>query len=210
MKLLIIQPKLEIGIEQLEKEIINNPKADIVIFPEGYLNENVVQACKLAKDTNTILIGGYRRFNERPKDRAIIINQCGEVVLDRIKYSETTFELIEGIKIGHVLCDELVLQGVKSDDTNGIDLIIHPIGVGMFSDEQFDEWINSARNIAIKYKAMMIGTSHADGTFGDCDVSIPIAYCIDSNGKEIFISKNDISTRMLDISNMTVRILSNF
>lgn len=208
MKILIIQPKLEQNIAQLEHELQNNPSADAVLFPEGYLNENVEQACTLAKYHNKILIGGHRRLNESPKDRAIIIDRSGEVVLDRIKYSQTTFKSVEGLKIGHILCDELVEQGVKNEDTSGIDLIVHPIGVGMFSEEQFDEWINEAKKIAVTYKAMIIGASHADGSFRGSDVSIPIAYCFDQNGNTIFISKNDIRTRMLNIATRTASILN--
>lgn len=206
MNFLIIQPKLEQNIAQLENELQNNPSADAVIFPEGYLNENVEQACSLAKKHNKILIGGHRRLNESPKDRAIIIDRSGEVVLDRIKYSQTTFKSLEGWKIGHILCDELVKQGIKNEDTSGIDVIVHPIGVGMFSEEQFDEWINEAKKIAVTYKAMIIGASHADGLFRGSNVSIPISYCFDQNGKTIFISKNDIRTRMLDIATKTVSI----
>ncbi|QHW33806.1 hypothetical protein GZH47_25410 [Paenibacillus rhizovicinus] len=204
MKILIIQPKLEQNITQLEYELRTNPTADAVLFPEGYLNENVEQACALAKYHNKILIGGYRRLNESPKDRAILIDRSGEVVLDRIKYSQTTFKSIEGLKIGHMLCDELVLQGVKNEDTSGIDVIVHPIGVGMFSEEQFDEWINEARKIAVAYKAMIIGASHADGSFRGSGVSIPIAYCFDPSGNAIFISKNDVRTRMLNSAAKTV------
>lgn len=204
MHILIIQPKLEKNIAQLESEIRNNPSADVVIFPEGYLNENVEQACILAKNYNKILIGGHRRLNDSPKDRAIIINRSGDIVLDRIKYSQTTFQLVEGLKIGHILCDELVKQGVKNEDTSGIDLIVHPIGVGMFSDEQFNEWTEEAKKIAFTYKTMIIGTSHADGSFRGSDVTIPIAYCFDENGNAIFISKNDLRTRMLDIQTKTI------
>lgn len=204
MNVLIIQPKLEKKIVQLESEIRNNPSADVVIFPEGYLNENVEQACILAKNYNKILIGGHRRLNDSPKDRAIIINRSGDIVLDRIKYSQTTFQSVEGLKIGHILCDELVKQGVKNEDTSGIDLIVHPIGVGMFSDEQFNEWTEEAKKIAFTYKTMIIGTSHADGSFRGSDVSIPIAYCFDENGNAIFISKNDLRTRMLDIQTKTI------
>jgi hypothetical protein len=57
MNFLIIQPKLEQNIGQLENELQNNPSVDAVIFPEGYLNENVEQACVLAKKHNKILIG---------------------------------------------------------------------------------------------------------------------------------------------------------
>ncbi|ULL18555.1 hypothetical protein DVH26_31255 [Paenibacillus sp. H1-7] len=204
MKLLLMQPKLEKTIVQLENELRDHPSIDGVIFPEGYLNENVQQACSLAKKYSKILIGGYRRLNESPKDRAILINRSGDIVLDRIKYSQTAFISIEGLKIGHILCDELVRQGVAGQDTCGIDLIVHPIGVGMFSEEQFDEWIHEARKIAVAYNTMIIGTSHADGSFRGSDVSIPIAYCFDANGEAVFVSKNDVRTRVLDVLTKTV------
>jgi hypothetical protein len=200
MKFLIIQPKLEKMILQLGSELKNNPSVDAVIFPEGYLNENVAQACALAKSYNTMLIGGYRRLHDNPKDRAIIINRTGEIVHDRVKYSSTTFVVENELKIGLILCDELVVQGLKCKEANEIDLIVHPIGVGMFSDEQYEEWINEAKKIAATHKTMIIGTSHADGSFRDSDVSIPIAYCIDKNGEAVFISKNDIRSRILDIN----------
>lgn len=198
MKILIMQPKLENKIDQLESELVNNPEVDIVIFPEGYLNENIQQACTLAKNYNKILIGGHRRLNERPKDRAIIIDRSGQIILDRVKYSQTEFVYVEGIKIGHILCDELVIQGVKADDRSNIDLIVHPIGVGMFSEEQFDEWLDLAKVIAVKYKTTVIGTSHADGTFRDSNVSIPIAYSINKSGNPVFVSKNDVRPHVID------------
>ncbi|TDF92787.1 hypothetical protein [Paenibacillus piri] len=204
MKLLIIQPKLEKTIEQLESELMSNSSVDVVIFPEGYLNENLEEACALAKNYNAILIGGHRRFHESPKDRAIIINRKGEIVLDRIKYSDTSFVVEEGLKFGHILCDELVKQGVKGGADDNIDMIVHPIGVGMFSEEQFEEWINLARKIAIEHKTMIIGTSHADGSFRGSDVSIPIAYCFDKAGEAVFISKNDVRTIILDIETRQV------
>ncbi|UQZ32723.1 hypothetical protein C2I18_03615 [Paenibacillus sp. PK3_47] len=204
MKFLIIQPKLEKHIVQLEQEIRENPGADAVIFPEGYLNENVEQACILAKDHNKILIGGHRRFNDSPKDRAIIIDRSGNVILDRVKYSDTVFQTVEGLKTGHIICDELVKQGIRSEDTSGIGLVVHAIGVGMFSEEQFGEWINEARKIAAAHKTMIIGTSHADGSYRGSEVSIPITYCFDENGDTLFVSKNDTRTRMLDTQTKTV------
>lgn len=206
MKILITQPKLEQTIKQLENELHNIDSIDIVIFPEGYLNENVEQACRLAKQYNTILIGGHRKLNDNPKDRAIIIDRTGNVVLDRIKYSPTAFAKIEHLIIGHILCDELVIQGIKSENTNQIDLLVHPIGVGMFSEEQFQEWIDEAQKIAVKYNTMIIGTSHADGTFKDSDVTIPIAYCFNQSGEIIFISKNDVRSRILDLKSNKVYI----
>lgn len=162
------------------------------------------KACGLAKKYNTILIGGYRRLQESPKDRAIIINRMGEVILDRVKYSQTSFVIEEGLKIGHILCDELIIQGLNSEEYNNIDLIVHPIGVGMFSKEQFEEWINEAIKIASKYSTMVIGTSHADGSFQNMEISIPIAYCINKDGSVVFISEDDIRTRILNFSTKEV------
>ncbi|MBS4203616.1 hypothetical protein [Lederbergia citrea] len=208
MKILIIQPKLEKHIEQLEDELNKNPDVDIVIFPEGYLNENVKKACNIAKRYNTVLIGGHRRLQENPKDRVLLINRMGEVILDRVKYSKTSFVVVEGLKIGHILCDELIVQGIKGKEYNHVDLIVHPIGVGMFSNEQFEEWIKEATIVAIKYKTMVIGTSHADGSFGDTGVSIPIAYCIDKDGSVVFISQNDVRSRILIFETKKVTVLS--
>jgi len=69
----------------------------------------------------------------------------------------------------------------------------------MFSEEQFDEWISEAKRIAVKYNTIILGTSHADGSYRNCGISIPIAYCIDRVGEPIFISKNDLRTRIINL-----------
>lgn len=205
MKLLICQPKLEPALGQLEKELDRHPGVDGAIFPEGYLNENIEQACMLARRYGVMLIGGHRRLQERPKDRAIIINRSGDIVLDRIKYSDSSFVNGNGLKIGHILCDELIVQGLRTTEKNP-DLIVHPIGVGMFSEEQFAEWLSAARKIAAENRCMMIGTSHADGSYGDTGISIPIAYWFDEYGQALFIAKNDVHTRIVDTETKEVMI----
>lgn len=209
MKLLIIQPKLEPGLVQLRGTLEAHPEADAVLFPEGCLNENLEEARALAKRHRKILIGGYRRLNERPKDRAVLIDSDGEVLLDRQKYSETSFAEAGGVRIGHILCDELIEQGVKGAAAQEapIGLLVHPIGVGMFSEEQFDEWIAAAAAIARTYRTLVAGTSHADGSFGGSDVSIPIAYAIAPDGEPIFIAKDDTRPRLFDTAAMTAAIL---
>ena len=111
------------------------------------------------------------------------------------------------MKTGHILCDELIKQGLTGVNDRDIDLIVHPIGVGMFSVEQFEEWINEAQRLAIANHTLIIGTSHADGSFGDTGVSIPIAYAIDRNGEAIFISNNDVRTRTLHLETRKVSFL---
>jgi hypothetical protein len=100
-----------------------------------------------------------------------------------------------------------ILKGIRDlKIKDNISFIAHPIGVGMFSNEQFEQWISEARNIAKKYNTIIIGTSHADGSYRNCGISIPISYFIDSNGKEIYISKSDTRTRIVNLSTKEVQI----
>ena len=200
MNILIAQPRLEKELTQLENEISTNPDADIFIFPEGYINHNIELACELAKKHSKFIISGHKK----PKDRAIIIDREGMILLDRAKYDESALVIIDDKIIGLMLCDELVLQGMSNMKPTKINFIVHPIGVGMFSEDQFDEWINEARKFAMQYNTLIIGTSHADGSFRDSAISIPISYCIDEQGNDIFISKNDIRSRILNIESKQV------
>jgi len=207
MKVLIGQPFHENGVKQISDEIRLNREVDIVLYPEGYLSskESLKHACNLAREYNVMIITSYRLDN---KDRAVIINNYGEKILERAKTPPDESEELYSplvvrhnkINIGYVLCME-ILKGVRDLKrvTDQMEFVAHPIGVGMFSDEQFEQWITEAKNIAKTYKTIVIGTSHADGSYRNCGISIPISYCIDSNGEEIFISKSDTRTRIVDI-----------
>lgn len=212
MRILIGQPMHEKGIKQMEDEIKNNKGIDIVLYPEGYLsNEEVLEsACQIAKQYNVTIITAYRQEN---RDRAVIISNRGDKVLERGKTPPEEHEELyqplvvdyNNMTVGYLLCME-ILKGVRDlkKINSKISFIAHPIGVGMFSDEQFDEWINEAKNIAKTYKTIIIGTSHADGSYRNCGISIPIAYCINNNGEPIFISKSDIRTRIVNLDTKDV------
>lgn len=207
MKILIGQPIHEKEIDQLRKEVANNKEVDMVLYPEGYLSDEhaLEVACTLAKEHNTSIITSYM-LNK--KNRAVIIDNNGEMILERAKTeADFNIELVEplavdlnGRVIGYILCME-ILKGTRDlkKVNEKINFITHPIGVGMFSEEQFDEWINEAKTIAKTYKTMVIGTSHADGSYRNCGVSLPISYCIDCNGEPVFISKCDTRSRILDL-----------
>ncbi len=207
MRVLIGQPVHEEGVHRLLKDIKANGAVDIIIYPEGYLsNEKALEdACAIAKENNVMIITAYRKDN---KDRAVIINSAGEKILERAKTSadegaelnEPLYVNFQGMNIGYLLCME-ILKGMRDLKRAGVhfDFIAHPIGVGMFSDEQFDMWIKEAKDIAKTYNTVIIGASHADGSYRDCGVSIPISYCINSDGQPIYISKSDIRTRIVNL-----------
>lgn len=214
VKVLIGQPVHETSIYQLQEETRNNATVDAVLYPEGYLsNENELnEACRLAKEQKKMIIAGYRTNG---KDRAVIIDSSGEMILERAKtpkqekLNQPSMVEAHGMSIGYLLCME-ILQGLEGleEFKNQIDFIFHPIGVGMFSEDQFGEWIGEARKIAITHQMMIMGSSHADGSYRNCGVSIPIAYCIDRNGKDVFISKNDLRSRIIDVETKSVEITS--
>ncbi|MCW3791235.1 hypothetical protein OM416_06560 [Paenibacillus sp. LS1] len=197
MKIIIGQPRLEQHLLQLEAELKQYSDADVLFFPEGYLNQNVEEACRLAAEYGIMIVSGHRRLDERPKDRSIIISKAGEVVLEKAKYTlaETVEE--QGWVISTLLCDELVLQGFRNENKGSVDIIMHSIGVGMFSEEQYSEWVEEARQIALQHQCIVMGTSHADGSYHDSEISIPIAYCIAPNGEVVMASRSDTRTRTI-------------
>ncbi|WP_102401792.1 hypothetical protein [Haloimpatiens massiliensis] len=215
MKVLIGQPIHEQGIEQLKKEIESNKGIDIVLYPEGYLSSEEVleSACNVAKENNITIITSYGKNN---KDRAVIINNNGEKILERAKtLPDEQIQLNPPLVVkygqmivGYLLCME-ILKGVRDlkNISGKINFIAHPIGVGMFSDDQFDEWINEARRIAKTYKTIIVGTSHADGSYKNCGISMPIAYCIDSSGEPLFISKSDTRTRVVNLNTKESKLI---
>ncbi|GGH27047.1 hypothetical protein GCM10008013_28260 [Paenibacillus segetis] len=216
MKILISQPYHEENLQQLETDIALDADFDTVLYPEGYITNkvNVDKACALANKYHKMIISGYR--DENRKDRALIINPHGEIILERAKtpmndrlFTPSAADF-DGNKIGYLLCVEL-LQGLLGLEKYAASLayIAHPIGVGMFSDEQFDEWIAEAKKIALKYNTLILGTSHADGSYRNCGISIPIAYCIDRAGEPIFISKNDLRTRIINLETKEFEFIIN-
>lgn len=197
LKIIIAQPRLEQHLLQLEEELRRNPDADVLFFPEGYLNQNAQEACRLAAEYGTMIVSGHRRLDERPKDRSIIISKAGEIVLEKAKYTPAEMVEEQGWMISTLLCDELVLQGFSNEKIKSVDIIMHSIGVGMFSEEQYSEWVEEARQIALQHQCIVMGTSHADGSYRDSEISISIAYCIAPDGEVVLASQSDTRTRTI-------------
>ncbi|MEK5256051.1 hypothetical protein NST74_21475 [Paenibacillus sp. FSL F4-0125] len=214
MRLLVAQPNHEPHLEHLLKEMSRQDSFDAVLYPEAYVADevSVKTLCELAKTYKKLIITGYRNSNN--KDRALMIHPSGDIILERAKspmdeqlYRPSVAEA-DSLRIGYLLCVEL-LQGYigLEGQAESLDFIAHPIGVGMFSEEQFTLWIEEATRIAIKYNTMIIGTSHADGSYRNCGISIPISYWIDSTGEPIYISSNDTRSRILNLETKQVDVL---
>ncbi|WP_214795078.1 MULTISPECIES: hypothetical protein [unclassified Exiguobacterium] len=212
MNILIGQPKMERNLEQLKLEIESNPTVDLILYPEGYCTYTELDRVReLAIQFKTSIVFGYR--DESNKDRVLIINNKGETLLTRRKTPEDELLLMPSTatdgseQYGYLLCREIFMgsEGLKTHEH--LSIIFNPIGVGMYSEEQFTEWSEEARKIAVERKAIIIGTSHADGSYRNCGVSIPIAYCFDEKGEDVFISKNDTRTIVVDTGSRSTSIV---
>lgn len=209
MKLLIGQPKFEVGVNQLRKDLEQffEQTLDLVVYPEGYFASEAAlkEASLLAKEYSVSIVSSVRKDG---KDIAVAINSNGKLVYFREKteaddQSRLRMPLVfslEGRTMGYLLCME-ILKGIRDfPKIPNIDIIVHPIGVGMFSEEQLNEWVTEAKKIAIKNKCFIVGTSHADGSYKNCGYSIPIAYCFDQNGDEIFLQTNKVTSKIVEIT----------
>ena len=212
MRILIGQPKMEQHLEQFIQDIKANPAVDLMLYPEGYCQYTHLDEVKeLAKMFQAAVVMGYR--NEQNVDRALIINKRGETLLDRAKTPEAMPLFMpstvddDGLRYGYMLCREIFmgLDGLKSEEP--IQIIFNPIGVGMYSEEQYSDWSGEAKQIALQQRSIILGTSHADGSYRNCGFSIPMAYCFDETGKAILLSKNDTRTRIIDTETKTVVVL---
>lgn len=214
MRLLVAQPNHEPHLEQLLEEMSKQDSFDAVLYPEGYVADEASgkTLCEVAKTYKKLIITGYRNSNN--KDRALMVDSSGDIILERAKspmdeqlYRPSVAEA-DGLSIGYLLCVEL-LQGYVGleGQAESLDFIAHPIGVGMFSEKQLALWIEEATRIAVKYNTMIIGTSHADGSYRNCGISIPISYWIDSTGQPIYISRNDTRSHIINLETRQVDIL---
>lgn len=216
MNVLIGQPIHENRLLQLENVLRKVDDIDIVLFPEGYLSEEslIGDLKRLAQKYKVIVITSYKDSNN--KDRVIIVGKEGDIVLERAKTPVESQRLDESIllqpskietefgTIGIVLCMEIFFN---SEDLQDVDYIFNPIGVGMFSKEQYQEWTSRAKDIAISKNAMIIGASHADGFYRDYKVSIPLSYVIDKNGEEILMTENDTYYRVVNTDNGKINVV---
>ncbi|MEC0169054.1 hypothetical protein [Paenibacillus graminis] len=214
MNLLVSQPDHEADMLKLQEELrLWSAYCDAVLYPEGYVADtgSVQTLRSLARHYRKLMMTSYKDGNG--KDRALMIGPDGEIVLERAKspmqgelYTPSVVEAGD-IKIGYLLCVE-ILQGLSGLEGHAgtLDFIAHPIGVGMFSEEQFALWTEEATRIAVKYQCPIIGTSHADGSYRNCGVSIPISYCIKANGQPLYISHADTRSRIVDLKSGTVVI----
>ena len=183
--------------------LLSTTDCDVACFPEGYLRspESVGDAQRLAADNHKAIVTSFRG-ESAPRDKACVIDASGSVVYTRDKSSldgpltrNWTTRLF-GTRIGFLLCGAIFLDW--SDGREPANVIFNPIGSGMFSHEQFDEWVERAKKTAKFFSATVCGCCHADKHFRDSVLAISISFVIGPDGQTLHLSKDDLRVVVFD------------
>lgn len=214
--------KLGLVIAQDEKDLselkrfITDSWADVLLFPEYYLDSNKIdEVCDLCKKNNKWLITGMedRRFKDKFYQSAIVISNKGKLIGSHLKTSITKFEIDSGQdigdsieiietefgKIGIAICYELHLPEISRIlALKGAEIIFNPIGTGMWNEDQYTIWTNLASIRAYENGVFVVGCSH----YND---GIPIAFAYDLKGKCILKERsvNRLIPITIDPANFT-------
>lgn len=207
MNIIIGQPKMSNTLSELN-DVLNRYQCDVLLFPEGYIHgqNQLDTAALLAKKHQTAIISSHLNEGDN-RNLSSAINEAGQIVFTREK-STVEGPLIlpsaghcHNMTFGYMLCREIFLDFEALKDC---DIIFNPIGVGMFSEEQYQTWTERARHIAITTNSYVIGASHADGSYRNCGFSIPLSFVYKPDGTTLFISKNDTRTVNIDLETETI------
>ena len=202
--LVIAKPERD-SISEIEKYITE--EADILMFPEGYLqSKNLKKVQAIAKKNKKWIVTGMddRRDKSKKMEAGIIIDSDGRLVGEHFKTSITQWEVDHGFsrgnsikvintklgKFGFAICYEVHFPEVaRALAINGVEIILNPIGTGMWHEEQFKQWNAVAKTRASENNAFVVGCSH----FND---AIPMAYAY-APGGECLISVRDVNRMVM-------------
>jgi len=210
MKIFLSQPKRSDGLDQL-KMALAGKSSDIYLFPEGYLRGH-----QAITETKAIMAGGTSTLvtsylaGSNGRDMGLCLGPGGCDLIHREKSGvegpllQPSQAQVGGRTLGYLLCREIFLD---YDHLMGCDIIFNPIGVGMFSEDQFKEWTSRASEIAKDLKAYVFGVSHADGSYRNCGFSIPIGFGLDPEGGFIYLSHTDTRSVVIDLDDHQVTYL---
>ena len=199
--------RTEDELKQLQEYLLAS-KAEIVVFPEGYLkSEDVSRACELARQYSKWLIIGTQDQGECKSlytvvidpDKGLIYSHCKTALTSGDRKNKARLgETIEALdtpfgKIGTVLCYEMHFPEVaRIECLDGAWILFNTIGTGMWHEQQFDEWTTLAKARAIENRCFVLGTTHF------CD-PIPMMYAYDPHGRLLGLKRNYEGIMEVDI-----------
>jgi predicted amidohydrolase len=206
LNVLLAVPKQNNSIQEL-KHFLSERKADLYVFPEGFLDSNVLgEAVAIIRKEEKYVITGYKDFSQNGQQKALVIDG-GNIVDEYTKCILTKGEKQKkkrhGEKIGCVntkfgqigipICYEIHFPEVsRIMCLDNPVLLINIIGTGMYHELQLEQWTSLARARAIENEVSVIGCSHFAG-------HIPLAYAYDPSGRCVLWKQNQYGGFELEI-----------
>lgn len=198
LKVMLAVPKKDNSLQELYF-FLSQDKADLYIFPEGFLDSNVLQeALDIVKEKGKYAITGFKDLNSNGQHKALVIDN-GEIVDEYTKCILTkgerqkekrAGEKISCVntkfgKVGIPICYEIHFPEVaRIMCLDNPVLLINMIGTGMYHALQFEQWTSLAKARAIENEIYVIGCSHFAG-------EIPLAYVFDPSGRCVLLKQNE-------------------
>lgn len=196
LNVLLAVPHKDNSIQELNFFLSQN-NADLYIFPEGFLDSNVLQqAIDLIKEK--YVITGFKDLDNNGQQKALVINN-GKIVDKYTKCILTREEKQKGKrngekitcvntkfgKFGIPICYEIHFPEVaRIMCLDNPVLLINIIGTGMYHNLQFEQWTSLAKARAIENEVYVIGCSHFAG-------EIPLAFVFDPSGKCVLLKQKE-------------------
>ncbi len=198
MKVLLAVPKKDNSIQELDF-FLSQDKADLYIFPEGFLDSNVLQeAIDIIKEKEKYVITGFKDLSNNGQQKALVIDN-GKIVDEYTKCILTKGEKQKEIKngekitcvntrfgkVGIPICYEIHFpEAARIMCLDNPVLLVNIIGTGMYHDLQLEQWTSLAKARAIENEVYVIGCSHFAG-------EIPLAYVFDPSGRCVLLKQNE-------------------
>lgn len=198
LDVLLAVPHKDNSIQEL-KFFLSQDNADLYVFPEGFLDSNVLQqAIDIIKEKEKYVITGFKDLDNNGQQKALVINN-GKIVDKYTKCILTGEEKQRGKrngekitcvntkfgKFGIPICYEIHFPEVaRIMCLDNPVLLINIIGTGMYHNLQFEQWTSLAKARAIENEVYVIGCSHFAG-------KIPLAFAYDPSGKCVLFKQNE-------------------
>lgn len=198
MDVLLAVPNKDDSIQELRHFLLES-EADLYVFPEGFLDNNVLQeALAVMEKEQKYVITGYKDLYSNGQQKALVIDS-GKVIAEYTKCILTKGEKQKGKKsgesissvetkfgkIGIPICYEIHFPEVaRIMCLDAPVLLVNMIGTGMYHDLQLEQWTSLAKARAIENEVYVVGCSHFTG-------EIPLAYVFDPSGRCVLLKRNE-------------------
>lgn len=200
---LVVADPAEDAIRQAEKYVAEGgAEIDAYLFPEGYLkSDRLPELQEIARKASKWIFSGMEdgRVPGHKFETGVIINPAGEIVGEHKKTSITKYEVEHGTergnsiqvidtplgKIGFAICFEIHFPEIARVLTlAGVEIILNPIGTGMWHEHQFQVWNSIARARSSENNVFVCGVSHRND-------AIPLAYAYAPGGECLVVSRGE-------------------